>query len=57
MMSPFRWILSVYRTLFFLGLAGGLIDATLAMKTKAAKAQRTGLISLSVLNRQLQRER
>jgi hypothetical protein len=36
-----------------LGICGGLVDATLALRDRAARAHAMGLVSLSQLNRSL----
>ena len=46
-------IAALIRWALFLGVGGGLVDATIAMRNKAADAHRVGLISLGKLNRAL----
>lgn len=36
------------------GIAGGLVDLAISMRTKSQEAARTGLVSLRSLNEQLQ---
>jgi hypothetical protein len=48
-----RLIATLLQWALFLGVTGGLVDATIAMRNKAAKAHQMGLISLSQLNRSL----
>lgn len=49
----FRLIQTLIRIALILGATGGLVDATLAMRDRAAKAHRSGLVSLSALNHSL----
>lgn len=46
-------ILGIIKLALAVGLAGGLTDMTLAMRSEAAKAHKTGLISLKKLNESL----
>jgi len=48
-----RLIATVIQWALFLGVSGGLVDATIAMRKEAAKAHQIGLISLGHLNRSL----
>ena len=48
-----RLIATVIQWALFLGVSGGLVDATIAMRREAARAQQVGLISLGKLNRGL----
>ena len=49
----FNLVTSLIQWALFLGVAGGLIDATIAMRNEAAKAHQMGLVSLSQLNHSL----
>ena len=46
-------ITTLIRWALFLGVCGGMVDATIAMRNRAAGAHRVGLISLGKLNRAL----
>jgi hypothetical protein len=46
-----RIVLGVVKLALAVGLAGGLMDITLAMRSEAAKAHRQGLVSLKQLNK------
>lgn len=48
-----RLITTIIQWALFLGVSGGLVDATIAMRKEAAKAHQIGLISLGRLNRSL----
>ena len=48
-----RLIATVIQWALFLGVSGGLVDATIAMRKEAAKAHEIGLVSLGLLNRSL----
>ena len=52
-MNMANLITSLIRWALFLGVCGGLVDATIAMRQEAAKAHQVGLISLGSLNRHL----
>ena len=52
-MYSLRIVMAVIKLALFLGLAGGLVNATLWMARHAAGAQQQGLVSLTRLNRQL----
>lgn len=45
-----RIILGVVKLALVIGVAGGLTDLTLAMRSEAARAHRQGLVSLKRLN-------
>ncbi len=47
-------ILGIIKLALAVGLVGGLTDMTLAMRSEAVKAHKTGLISLKELNQKLQ---
>ena len=47
-------IFSTLKWAMIIGVAGGLVDATIAMRNKAVGAHRLGLISLSQLNHALE---
>lgn len=51
--SVFGWMGNVFRFALFLGMTGGLVDATREMYFQAGKARQKGLISLVNLNKQL----
>ena len=46
-------ITTLIRWALFLGVCGGLVDATIAMRSRAADAHRVGMVSLGKLNRAL----
>ncbi|HCM40020.1 MAG TPA: hypothetical protein DIS93_08620 [Bdellovibrionales bacterium] len=48
-----RLIATVIQWALFLGVSGGLVDATIAMRKEAAKVHQIGMISLGHLNRSL----
>jgi len=52
-MSPLKIVISLFKLAIWVGLAGGLVDMTIAMGNKAGAAKRNGLVSLSELNRSL----
>jgi hypothetical protein len=52
-MNPLRIVMVIIKFSLCVGLAGGLVDMTRAMMSKAADAQRVGLVSLTDLNRAL----
>ena len=45
--------MTVIQWALFLGVSGGLVDATIAMRKEAAKAHEIGLVNLGHLNRSL----
>jgi hypothetical protein len=53
MTSVFRFIASLIQFAIFLGIAGGLVDMTRELGSKAAAAQSHGILSLGKLNRSL----
>lgn len=53
MTLPIRILWSLVQYALCIGLAGGLVDLTVAMAHRAADAHRHGLVSLTELNRQL----
>jgi len=52
-MSPFKIVWALIKFSLCVGLAGGMVDLTMAMAHKALDAHRHGLVSLTELNRQL----
>jgi len=52
-MSPLAIVHSLIKLALFIGLAGGLVDLTIAMGNKAHEAKKVGLISLTDLNKGL----
>jgi len=52
-MSPFTIVHSLIKFALYVGIAGGLVDMTIAMGRKAGEARKVGLVSLSELNRSL----
>lgn len=48
-----RIILGLVKLALVIGVAGGLADLTLAMKSEAVKAHKQGLVSLRQLNKVL----
>ena len=53
-MNSFTQILSnVLKIAIFLGVAGGLTDATISLAKNAHRAHQGGLVSLTALNRAL----
>lgn len=48
-----RMILGIVKLALVIGIAGGLTDLTLTMKSEAAKAHKQGLVSLKQLNKAL----
>ena len=48
-----KLIVSIIQWALFLGMCGGLVDVTIALRQEAAKAHQMGLISLSKLNHAL----
>ena len=48
-----RIVLGIVKLALMIGIAGGLTDLTLAMKSEAAKAHKQGLVSLKQLNKAL----
>ncbi len=53
-MNSFTQILSnVLKIAIFLGVTGGLADATISMARNAHRAYQSGLVSLTTLNRAL----
>ena len=52
-MSPFSLIHSLIKFAFYVGIAGGLVDMTIAMGKKAGEAKKVGLVSFVELNRSL----
>ena len=50
---PIDLIKTVFKYALYLGIAGHLVDATLAMRRKAFNATQQGLISLGAMNRAL----
>ena len=53
-MSPFAIVRYLIKFALCVGLAGGLVDMTIAMGKKARAAKKLGLVSLVELNRSLQ---
>lgn len=53
MTLPIRIVWSLIQYALCIGLAGGLVDLTVAMGRRAADAHRHGLVSLTEINRQL----
>lgn len=49
-------ILGIIKLALAVGLAGGLTDMTLAMRSEAVRAHKTGLVSLKKLNQALVHE-
>jgi len=49
----FKLITALIQWALFLGVTGGLVDVTIAMRREAAHAHQVGLISLSRLNHAL----
>lgn len=49
-----RFLQKAYSIAFTLGIIGGLVDLTIAMKHKSKAAAEMGLVSLHSLNEQLQ---
>lgn len=49
-MSPFAIVHSLIKFALCVGLAGGLVDMTIAMGKKAGAAKKVGLVSLVELN-------
>ncbi len=47
-------VTSLIRWALFFGVCGGLVDITIALRDKAARAHQMGLVSLSQLNHALQ---
>jgi len=48
-----RIVLGLVKLALVIGVAGGLTDLTLAMRSEAAKAHKQGLVSLTRLNQVL----
>lgn len=48
-----RIVLGLVKLALVIGVAGGLTDITLAMRSEAAKAHRQGIVSLKQLNKGL----
>lgn len=46
-------ILGIMKLALVIGIAGGLTDLTLAMRSEAAKAHKQGIVSLRQLNKVL----
>lgn len=56
-MSPFNILYSLIKIALIVGLGGGLVDVTIAMRKKAGAAKKVGLVSLIELNRSLQQKK
>lgn len=52
-MNLSRILLGLLKLALVIGVAGGLTDLTLAMKSEAAKAHKRGIVSLKQLNKAL----
>ncbi len=52
-MNPLRIVMALIKFSLYIGIAGGLVDMTRAMMSKAAGAHQVGLVSLTKLNKQL----